>query len=84
MKKCTFNKSNLHTNTCKSTHVMYTSNNPLTAHQVGPGSNDADETGVTGDELSVSGRSQHCCLPLCVSGPRLPSRSKHVLGTAND
>jgi len=25
----------------------------LTAHQVGPGSNDADETGVTGDELSL-------------------------------
>jgi len=25
----------------------------LTAHQVGPGSNDADKTRVTGDELSL-------------------------------
>jgi len=25
----------------------------LTPHQVGPGSNDADETGVTGDEQSL-------------------------------
>jgi len=30
MKKCTFNKSNTHTNTCNSTHVMYTSTNTMT------------------------------------------------------
>jgi len=39
----------------------------LTAHQVGPGSNNADETGVTGDELSLLSPAVRFWAPLALA-----------------